>query len=544
MSLFVPAGARLAHQLPVWHEIVSAMPSNAGRILGEASCHDDPAPRSVISTSRPHWALCAGAQALPVMVTPYATGIATWPLALLHRWHRGDTFTLRLIWLVLAALSLLLTFRVIARVQDPATAALACAMVAASAPFLVINALLVPYETLPCTLMVAAISAWSGIAEPAPRPARLYGGALLAGLSVASNVKALFLLVPVILIAWRAGVRPGAIGRRRAALMAALFLLPAAPMIVFAAIDPQHGFLDQVVRRGSYITQNLRLGRFVSEPLLLFNFTVDTGSILDLAQGASARWGVAHVAAGLPIVYCMVVGAARLFGRRWGSPLAGACGAIVLALFGVSILLYRQYPGGNYAPLHDVLGLAMAAGVVDAARRLAGRRWLPFAAAGVLLLAVLSLALTLRRDYRRSVAFSINSDALRAMAAHLRASPTPSLVLSTTYNLSGVIDALGRGRVREARVSEELRGCDRPDGDLDACMTQAWLRLLSRVPLPVRVLLPLSTAPVDKPVEIARRIQPTLEGAAGRLGHVVALEGRFSTADGLPVLALYRISRR
>jgi hypothetical protein len=291
------------------------------------------------------------------------------------------------------------------------------------------------------------------------------------------------------------------------------------------------------------LLKNLRLGRFVSEPLLLFNFVADVGSYTVLAQGGRVRWGLAQLAVAPPILYCVVVGMARLAGRRWGSPLSAACGAIVLTYFLVSILLYGQYPGGNYAPLHDVFGLAMAAGVADVARRLAGTRWKPVALAAVLALAALGLTLTLRRDYGRRVTFSINSTALRAAAAHLRDAPEPKTVLSTTYNLAGVFDALGHGRVHALQVHDALARCDRP-GSVDDCLVDVWKRLLVPERLPVRVIAPTSTAAVDKPVEVTRRVEETLEKAAAALGLESRLEGRFSTADGLPVLALYRISRR
>ncbi len=526
MLLFVLAGSRLAFELPVWHEIVSALPANASRVPGEAGCLDGKS--LILSAVRPHWSLCVHGQSLPIMVTPYASGIATWPLALLHPLHRGNLFALRAIWLVIAALSLLLTYRLIARLHDRSTAGLACFMVAASAPFLVINSLLLPFETLPCTLMVAALSLWVTIADPEPRSSHLYAGALLAGLSVAANVKALFLLVPVVAVAWRSGVRPRGIGRARAAAMALLFVVPLLPMLVFSFIDPQRGLLEQITRRSGYLVENLTLSRLHSESLLLFNFAADTGSILDLAQGARVHLSVLHIVYALPILYCVIVGAARLLGRSWGSPLAAATGAIVLALFFASLLLYRQYPGGNYAPLHDVLGLAVAAGVIDLSRR----RWL--AAPVIVLLAALSVTTTLRHDFRRSVAFSINAQALAVAADHLEKNPDPPNVITTTYNLTGVVAALADGRVSETRAYRLLADCER-SSDLDACMDASWRKLLAHPP--VRVLVPASTAPIDKPVAITERLIPSLVRAGA------ILEQQFATADGLPVLALYRVTR-
>src|SRR6185369_16081041 len=94
--LFLVLSFNFADALPAWHEIVSALPNNATRVLDvvpgggvrmEPSCAEPGAPLFVISATRPRLALCAGGQALPVMVTPYASGVASWPLALLRAVH-------------------------------------------------------------------------------------------------------------------------------------------------------------------------------------------------------------------------------------------------------------------------------------------------------------------------------------------------------------------------------------------------------------------------------------------------------------------------
>jgi hypothetical protein len=252
-------------------------------------------------------------------------------------------------------------------------------------------------------------------------------------------------------------------------------------------------------------------------------------------------------------VWCVAAGGARLLGRRLGSTLASSCGAVILSYFLVSVLLYRQYPGGNYAPLHDVLGVAMAAGTVDlarAARRvldhrgLGGPRATALAATGVLLLGAGSLWNVLRRgDPAAHVAVSFNAVAERDAAAYLRAAPDGDLtILTTTYNLAGVFEALGHGRLRVVQAHEHLERCAGAGGAVDECLVGRWTWILGHGrALPLRVIVPIAVAAVDHPAEVIARLAPTLAAASARLGLAVRLERRFATAAGAPVLAVYRV---
>src|SRR4029078_13562128 len=98
--------------------------------------------------------------------------------------------------------------------------------------------------------------------------------------------------------------------------------------------------------------------------------------------------------------------------------------------------------------------------------------------------------------------------------------------------LAGVAGALGA--VREQTAYETLAACDRPD--IDACLSGAWQKLLRA---PARILVPTSVARVDKPAEVMKRLEPSLT----RSGQKVQLEARFETGDGVPVLALYRLTQ-
>lgn len=575
IALLLSLGLHLADRLPVWHEIVSSLPNHGPHVLAPAapgapidgplplapSCSDAGAPRFVISSTRPHLSLCLGGEALPIMVSSYASGLPSWPLALLHGLHHDDTFALRKLWLCVAALSLWLTFRLVARVADRTTAALVSVMTAASSPFLIMNALLVPFETVPCMLVVAGLSVWSGCdalapgAPPGSRapPGRLLAGALLMGLAVAANVKALFFLAPIAVLSIRGGVRFRAVHARHAALMIAAFLLPLVPMIIFARLDPQHGLRAQVGLRLSTLIENARPSRFVSEPILLCNFASDTLSIFDMAaRHEPVRPGWLHAVVAVPLGYTMIAGGARLLGRAWGSAVAAAAGAVLLTYFFVSVLLYRQYPGGNYAPLHDIFGIAMAAGLLDLGRGIRGaldRRGLggppalALAAVGAVPIAAGSLWNVVRRgDPAAQASLSFNAEAQRAAAAYLRAKPDADRpILSTTYNLAGVLDALGHGKLQAIQVHEHFERCD-GRRDLDACLRERWRYILGRPGVtPVRVVWPMVIAAVDKPRVVIEQMRPALFAASAELGLTARVERSFTTAGGVEVLALIRV---
>ena len=329
--------------------------------------------------------------------------------------------------------------------------------------------------------------------------------------------------------------------------MTAVFLVPLAPMLVFGAIDPQQGLLQQLAMRSHSAAENFGIARFASEPLRLVNFTADVGSYFALAQGEGMRVGWMHVVAAPPLAWCVAVVVARAFGRRIGSPVSLACGAVVATFFVVSVLLYRQFPSGNYAPLHEVLGVAAASAIVDVARlafRARPSRSIVAAAGGVAVVCVASTATLLTRsDFGRRVTMSMNAVAVRAAAEHLRGEAEALPLYSTTYNLAGVFDALGRGRVHTVDMHDVLDRCS-TSADIDACLVATWTRVLVPERLPIRVVVPSRTGLVDKPLEIAPRTDPSLYAAAEALGLIVSDEGSFATAAGVPVIALRRVGVR
>ncbi|MFT3710516.1 MAG: hypothetical protein QM817_23070 [Archangium sp.] len=466
-------------------------------------------------------------------MSPYTSGIAAWPLGTF------DLFTQRKIWLLIAALGLLLSFRVISRVADRETAALAIFATATSSPFLLLNSLLVPFETVPATLLVAAASVWIG---GELKPLRLSLGALLAGLAVATNLKALFLLIPLAVIAWRSPARPKIEKRSHLLLAALAFVVPLAPLLIFALNDPNRGLEGQFSLRAAWALSNLQWSRFFTEPALLTNFASDFTSYFDMAEKRSAlSFSWVHVAVAIPLTWCLFSGVARLAGREVGSWLSAACGVVLLTFFFVSVLLYKQYPGGNYAPLHDLMGIATAAGFVDLARRLQPQRFVAVAAIGVFIVGAGGIWHVLRRgDPAAHVATSFNANAVREATALFGAEPEVR-VLTTTYNLSGVFDSMGAKAISTHQVFD-VCGRFREGPDLDVCVRERWKWLLSHAAsLPLRVLIPLNVASVDKPLEISRQLSARLIEACNELGLAVREEKRFSTSGGVEVLASFRV---
>lgn len=563
IAAFLALGWQYAERLPVWHEVVSALPSAGYRVIDvsaartaagplplEPSCTEPEPPRLVVSESRPNLGLCAGGQTLPLMVTSYASGISTWPLALAYPLHHDDTLTLRGVWLAVAALSLVFLFAFIRRIADAPTAAIACALTAVSTPFVMINALLLPFETLPSAFLVAALALLAG-GGGVSSVGRVTAAGLLVGLSLASNLKGVFFVVPLAALAWRAGARPPK-GRQLAAGIAAL-VLPIIPLAAFAALDPHGGFTDQIATRAQHAADNLSIERLISEPLMLVNFAADLTSYASMMERAGApaiTW--VHGAVAIPLAYCVAAGAAHLARRPFGSLLAAGSGVVITTYFFVSLLLYRQYPGGNYSPLSDVFGVAIGAACVDGARwlhRAIARRWerTPPAIAIAFALAAAPAAggvgnLLRRMDAVGAVPISTNLSVTRGLVAHLRAVSDPDTPLfTTTYNDAGVLDALGHGEVRAIQAHGLIEACDRP-GEIERCLREELRWLLTRDDtLPLRVSVPASIVLVDHPRDVLRALPAAVEASASELGLDARVERRFGLPDGTPVTVLYRI---
>ena len=469
--------------------------------------------------------------------------------------------------ILFAIAALLVTFRLVSRVADRRTAALACLVTATSSPFLVVHGMVIVFESLPWTLLAAALVIWS--ARPALFPGQdggeggatgslstraAIGGAVFAGLSFIASVKMLFFAVPLLAIALRSGLSLRAVKRPAALAMGGIFLLSALPIALFAAIDPTGGFSGQMNLRGRSFLENLELRRV---PMELWNFLIsamDMSSYIDQITthvDTVQPWTLAL--AGVLLGYCAIVGVARLLGRRAGTPLAAACGVLITAYFGVGLLLYRQYPAANYTPLHSVLGAAMAAGAVAITASI--RPWLERRGASRLARAPLALAIVVvlmgtnlwnlfrRGDPARTAELSFNAFAERAAGEALRAEPGgPGALLTMTYNHAGVFDTLGGARLRPIQTQEVFERCKEAPEGVDPCLMTQWRRILrTDHALPLRVIMPAVIAAVDHPKVVLGRVWPTLQAASQELGLQARLEQTFPTAGGVPVIALYRV---
>ncbi len=546
--LFLVLGWRIADAGPTWHEGAAAAPNNGHRVVSmtapapaqglpiEPTCDGGVSVR--VSSVRPVWVLCVGDQALPLMVTSYASGLLTFPLALLSPWHHDDTFTMRRLWLLEGALCIVALYRLVQRLGSQRAARATAFALATSSAFVVPCAFLFPYETSPLVLVLLGAWLWSPAQAP---PWRAVLGAFCFGLALLSNVKAVFLLVPLAVLAWREGVRfPKGSPPARAG-MAAAFVLGALPLLVFAFLDPARGLSMQATGRLSGLLSNLNLAKLGAEGLALYLYAADLPALSELSQrGGSARFELSWLPMAIPVTWCMAVAVARLAGKKLGSPLSGAAGVLLLSFVAVSWLLYDQHPAGNYAPLFAVFGLTVGALVYD----LEARRPRLAVAAAAVLCASTAWNLVRRGDLAANTDFSFNANVQRDLAAFLRERPDAERpVLTVTYNQSGVLDALGHGRVRTYIAHPLFETCGRPGEDVEACVTARWSWLLShRGALPMRVVLPVGVAAVDHPRQVIERLEPRLLDAAAAASVSATVEGTFKTPSGAAGVVLYRLA--
>lgn len=573
---FLALGSFLADGLPTWHEEVSiqsnlgyrVLPERVtrpagGRLQVEPWCGDGTSSRRwVLSASRPTLTLCLGGRALPVMTMPYASGVFAWPMLLFEPVHRDDVFVQRQIGLVRGLLALALLFGMVRRLAGDWAAALACFFAGTSAPFVYPHVFLFPYETLPWTLIAGAFWVWSRSPElspgaprqgPAPSWSTLLGGAALAGLAVLANVKALFVFAPLLLAAWRSGAT---LRRIRPLQWAALLVTAAAacsPVWIFGLVDPAAGLSGQLAFRISTALHKARPEAVAREVVNLLTFGSDVGFYMEQVGGkAGTLFLPALVAVAVPIGYVVGCGVLLLAGRPRGSRLAGTCGVVIAAYYLVSLLLYDQFPSANYSPLHCVFGASYAAFALDAGRALsalAQRRgrswpaWLPVAIVSVPLATLLIWATVRRGDPAAYMKSSLNAEAERRAARYLLAHPSDGEIVTTTDNLAGVIEALGKEQLHPVQAHPLLQRCrGRSGDDLFTCV-KARLRWIMghEQSLPLRFLVPALVTGADAPPEVHEVVPRALADAAADLGLALSAEASFATRRGDEVLRLYRV---
>ena len=575
---FLVLGVRLSDGLPTWHEEVSIQSNLGYRVLpdevrGAASgtlpvgpwCGDPAPPRWVVSRGRPTLSLCVAGRSLPVMTMSYASGIFAWPFIAVEPLHHDDVFVQRKIGLVRGLLALILLFSMVRYIADDTTAGLAAFLAGVSAPFLYPHVLLFPYETLPWTLVAAAFWVWSGARELAPSAPRdgpppswsrmLTGGAIL-GLAVLANVKAVFIVPPLLLAAMLAGAR---FRRIRPAQWAALILtaiVACAPMWVFGLVDPAAGLSGQFRSRLSMLAHKARPGAMLSEARNLLTFGSDVGFYLEQVGGKPGTSFIPGLVVVAPaIAWAWFCAASRIVGRPKGSMFAATCGLLLLAYYFVSLLLYDQYPSANYAPMHCVFGATYAAFAVDAGSGIASllrrmgvvvRAAIPTAAIAAVIACVLVAATLRRGDPSVYMVTSINAVAERSAARYLVDHPARGEIITTSYNLAGVIDVLGAERVHPIQAHILLERCRGRERDaLFACVEDRLRWILGHDgSLPMRFLLPSVITGADTPLDVNGVVSAALVQAASERGLALSVETAFTTRGGDEVMRLYRVAHR
>jgi hypothetical protein len=562
-------------RIPIGHEEISTFPARGPRVLDttpdhevdvtgplrfEASCGDPDAPTLVRSSVRPQLSLCAGGLSLPVLIASYATGVAQWHALIGWPLHRGDAIGLRRWNLFAGLVSLTLAFFLVRRLSDGLTAGVTALVLPVIPSFTLLSSMLLQYEVTPWILTMAAAAVALGPRAPpadasdreASTTRRWLVTGLLAGLAITANVKAVFFLPPVLLVA----LRVGALRRldRHGALVALGGMLAGvAPLVLANRAHGGGGLEAQAAGRTSLLLQPTSLDQVQGEAINLLRFAADTGSYAQASWDPLGPVGVlAAVVMALAAMYALAQ-AARVLVGRGGQPLAATCGVLLVLFLVVSLKLYDQQVAANYGPLHGVFGIMLALAIVAAARTLSrtGVSVLSDVPRTALVLAAVCVGAlgwnTLRRIALADEApLSMNATAERELAAFLVEQPDPEATIYTsTYNLAGVLDALGKGAIATVRIDRVLSSCGGSAEALDDCLVKRWTQLLERPDgLPARVVLPAVDTLSDEPE--AMRFAPTLEVAAARagLGHAVEAQPTIGGRGDRPALRLVRVDRR
>jgi hypothetical protein len=550
-----------------WHEEIAAYPADAHEILVPAQrdrdepawdlgCAAPDAPLFATSSGRPRLSLCIGGRSYPLMVTAYFTGYLYWPSSLFALWHHDDVLRLRVLSLLTALASLLLTALLVRQLAGLRVSLAGAVLTATCSPFIISHSVLMHYETLPWACVCAALlglarcpwllPAASG-SVPGSR-AGLFAAAGFSGLAVAVNIKAVFLLVPLAVYSRWIGIRWHRVRRRDWAIASAVALVPVLPMVLFALLDPGRGFSGQVSQRMDLMI-SLTLERIVREPLNVATFWSDLGFYAASISGDQAERNWLGIAlALLALVHCVVAFAtvrSKASSADGARLVAGGAGALFLGYMVLSIVLYSTQRA-NYAALHTVFAFAMATMLVrlgDRLRRTAGRL---DRAVVPLLVGIVAVALGFNIVRRGSpgetTSLPINTVAQLDMVRYLiehRGRGEP--VYTTTYNLAGMPDSLSGGALRTKQAHRYLLGCTwRDPAQQEACMTRRWRALLEEQPeRPVWVVAPAKFTRIEEPD--AARLRPTLEAAAVEIGASVVRAATFAAGRGVDVLHVYRV---
>ena len=561
--VFAFAEELMLHTTPRVAALSPEQPAS-GPLRWEPSCGDSPAPAAVLSPHRrPTHSLCSGGRRYPLIVASYMAGYFYWPFAALAPFHHDDLRSLRRITSVFGLLDITLTFLVLRRLGARTLAPLAAIAIAVSPCFLVTHSALVHFETLPWTFLMAAVLALSGCRALSPTPpdgtearaptSRLLLGALFLGLSLASNLKAIFAIGPALFVALRLGVRLRPIKPSQWMGIVAAGALPLAPSLWFALSHPSM-FLagDKSGDMGSALRQNLvhpeRLLGTLGDMLMFWS---NLGRYMD-PRGVAPLDVLAYAIAAAAFLFVFIDGA-RTLRRRRGCPITAATAAIVVAHLLMLFLLVQSYPI-NFTPLHAAFGLRAALAAHRLSAWLAPER--PRLALLSTSLAVIPFVVASIRSGQALYAIPapFNLFAEERLVEHLRAvDPGDGEIhtVSTENLMTGVIVSMSRGQLHVAEAQDYLIGCRnrrRDDPSLvtgAACYEARYRRILEGLPSEgaLRFVLP---ADIEVLRDRSRRgaaaaMREGLLSAARALGKRATVEATFGTAAGIPAIVVVRV---
>ncbi len=564
----------LSQTIGPWSEAVSVYPSPPSPILDyasdtnpapqfEPSCADPGPVRIVSSNVRPQVALCVGDRQYPIQVMSYASGVPYWLFDIFWPLHRGRVYAVHTSGLLLGIITLIVTRRLLVRLADRITADAAIICLSVAPLFGFLHSTLIHYETMPWFALLLALHCVTpepgggvGNATPARAPSTLnhVAAAALVALSLATNIKAVFFLIPLALFLARAdllgGLRPGP----RWLIAWFVFALVLLPSVVGNLMDRYGDFLIQIEYRLRVLRENLNPQWIALDFGKLVLFAGDTmafGSVISGKELSGILPGVVVGAAS--VTYCM--GVAVLFWAGGRAPSVAAAVGSVFATFFLASTFFYDHPVSGYAPLSGLFGVAAGVTATDLGRAMARRTgWREGRAVGVgvaLFASLLAWSTFGRGSAANFLEMSTNSEAMTGLIAHIEGTPKPSVpIFVTNEDMSGVIEAITGGEIRTIRAHQFLdctpqhRGFHDPDEALlreaRECTRGRIRRLLDAYTGPIRVIAATQRSPVDR--LMSTEVLPILVDEATHRQRAVVDDARFANRKGLVLLRMVEVA--
>ncbi len=580
MALFMVLGWWATGRLPAGHEEISALPHRSVPQLTDTgervpACGAEGAGRLVKSGARPTLALCAGDVALPLLIAPYASGVPHWHAYVSWPVHQGNPFALRRWNLLLGLIALYMAHRLTRKLIDQDTADASVLLLSVSPPFVLLYSLLLSYESAPWLLATGGVLTLLPAKERVS-PLRAGAAGLLFGLGFMSNIKLLFTLIALGFVALRYAPWQRIPKASRVSLLLGA-ALGAAPLFALNQLHGGAGLEEQSRWRSELLARKITLTDIESVLTNLVRFGADTGSYgVERWEPLGVLGWLAALVCAASLVYVAHHGLRCFIGLR-ANPLLAFSGLLALGFLFVSLKLYDQSPGANYASLHVTYSVGLAGALAALARRLtrgsvtpssdvqgsgdarrtaedaqrtaedalrtagdARRRRVLF---GLAALAAVPLG-TVSISRLKSSAEHFTSHSTVAeieLADYLTNNPGPPLY-TTTYNLAGVIDALSRGEVRTTRADTAVH-CEVAQAGstgAQACQVTRFRALLDRPgALPARFILPANPSYTDEPS--APSLEASLKRAAALSGRRLTTEVEARASNGVPALRAIRV---